>query len=225
MCQIAAIILMFRICGSIMKLPLISAVLTVAAFALAVPAHASFSSASGLPPGSSQSNPIYPSFSFWGSTSGVQSYNAQFAAPTADQWYSTTIETGGLWLYGIRSAQLFVFGSGSFTSITAPDGFGAMTLRVGSTVVDSDFTPGEVFSFASGIREVTLALNSPPVFPAGSSAANSFQFKVGVAGAPATLYLGMTGAAAVPETSTFALTLLGVLGLGVLTAGSRRKSR
>jgi hypothetical protein len=204
-----------------MKLSLISTLLTVAALAAAVPAQASFSSASGLPPGSSQANPIYPNFSQWGSASGVPFYNAQFAAPTSNQWYSTTVETGGLWLYGIQSAE--ISGFAVFASITAPEGFGVMTLSVNDTVVDSDFTPGEVFSFASGVYRVKLALNSPPVFAPGSTAANSFQVKVGVTGPAQIMNLTMYGVAAVPETSTFALTLLGVLGLGALTVGSRRK--
>jgi hypothetical protein len=208
-----------------MKLTSFSALLASAAIAVAVPAHASFSSASGTPPGSSQANPIYPTFSQWSSASGVPYYYAQFAAPTSNEWYSTTIESGGLWRSGIQSAQLLLTGGGSFTSITAPEGFGVMTLKVGNSVVLTDFMPGQVASFGSGISWLTLSLNSPPAFTPGSSAANSFQVKLGVTGLPSTMIWSMNGVAAVPETSTFALTVFGMLGLGVLTLGSKRKPR
>jgi hypothetical protein len=213
------------------RLCLLFATVAVAVVGVApVPAQASFSSASAPPPppppapGSSQANPIYPGFTFWGTASGVPYYNAQFSAPSSNQWYSTSVEPGGLWLYGIRSADLSLSGNASFTSITAPEGFGAMTLSAGNIVLDADFTSGEVLTFASGVTQVKLTLNSPPVFAPGSSAANSFQVKVGVTGSAQTMYLSMFGVAPVPETSTFALTLLGLLGLGLLTTGVKRKS-
>jgi hypothetical protein len=199
-----------------------------------VEAQASFSSASGqpppppLPPGSSQANPVYPNTWQWSTASGVQ-YYASFNPSVANlipptQWYSTTVESGGLWLSGIDSMRADLFGSSFFTYITAPEGFGSMTLSAGNSVLDSDFTAGEVFTFFSRVTSFKLALNSPTSFPAGSPAANSFQLRIGIEGAPSAMTWLFKAAAPVPETSTFALTLLGLMGLGMLTTSARRKS-
>jgi hypothetical protein len=207
-----------------MNLSSLSLILATVAVAVALPAQAAFSSASGPAPGSTQSNPVYPTVSQWSSASGLLQYYAGFNAPATDQWYSTTVEPGGLWLSGINSAYAVVFGPAYFTSITAPEGFGTMTIKVGSTVLDSDFNPGELFTFASSVNGFDISLNTPPSFLPGSSAANSFQFKLGIAGSPSSMAWFMRAPSPVPETSTFALTLLGVVGLGLFASIGRRKT-
>jgi hypothetical protein len=207
-----------------MKLSSLASLLATVALVAALPAQATFSSASGPAPGSTQSNPVFPNFSQWSSASGALQYYAAFNPPTTNQWYSTSIEPGGLWLSGINSATVAVFGAAIFTSITAPEGFGAMTLKVNNTVLDADFNPGEIFTFTSNVPIFEIFLNSPPNFAPGTSAANSFQLKLGIAGAPDGMSWFMRAPSPVPETSTFALTLLGVVGLGLFASMGRRKT-
>jgi hypothetical protein len=207
-----------------MKLSSLASILAAVALTAALPAQATFSSASGPAPGSTQANPVYPNFSQWSSASGALQYYAAFNPPATNQWYSTSVEPGGLWLSGINSATVALFGAAIFTSITAPEGFGAMTIKVGNTVLDADFNPGEIFTFTSNVAVFEVLLNSPPNFTPGSSAANSFQLKLGIAGAPNGMSWYMLAPSAVPETSTFALTLLGVVGLGLFASIGRRKT-
>jgi hypothetical protein len=112
----------------------------------------------------------------------------------------------------------------TFESITAPSGYGRMTLTGEGGVIDDDFTAGEVFNFAPNVRQFRIDIVDPLSLPPGSVAASSFAMKLTFAGASAG---GMTWAslvtAPVPETSTFALSLLGLVGLGVLAGTRRRK--
>jgi hypothetical protein len=211
--------------GGTMNLSSLSLMLMTVALTAALPAQATFSSASGVPPGSTQSDPVYPSSSQWTSASGQLQYYGGFFPPAANQWYSTTIEPGGLWLQGIHSAHVVVFGDASFTSITAPEGFGAMTIKINETVLDADFNAGEIFTFASSVNVFDISLNSTPSFQPGTSAANSFQLKLGIAGSPVAMAWFMRAPAPVPETSTFVLTLLGFVSLSALTSLRRRKAR
>jgi hypothetical protein len=128
-------------------------------------------------------------------------------------------------LQGIQSAYVVAFGPAFFTTITAPEGFGAMTIKVNGSVLDSDFNAGEVFTFTSNVSAFDISLNSTPNFLPGTSAANSFQLKLGLVGAPAAMSWFMRAPAPVPETSTFVLTLLGFVSLSALTSLRRRKAR
>ncbi len=98
-----------------------------------------------------------------------------------------------------------------------------MTLRVGGVLVDADFIAGEMYSFAAGVNAFQIAITSPMLLPVGSLVADSFRMNVtfASASAPSMTWTSIT-AAPVPETSTFALSLLGLVGLGLL-AGSRRR--
>jgi hypothetical protein len=202
-----------------MKASQLSLLIATAAVALATPVHAAFTSASGVPPppGSSQSNPLYPSF--WISASGSTSAAARFDAPQTNQWFSTP-DSLYFWLLPVGTNTVTArLSSGSFSNVTAPAGFGTMQLRVGGVVVDNDFNVGEAFSFVGGVNDFQIVVGSYPA----TGQIGSFQMKLGILGSPSTMTWTTAVTAAVPETSTFALTLLGIVGVGLLLGGRRQK--
>jgi hypothetical protein len=201
-----------------------------AAVALPLHAQAAFTSASSTPPpppppppppGATQFDPVFPST--WLSASGAYGFRAWFSLPSTNRWYSTGNHEN-LWLLPVVVDGLAVhLDGGSFQSVTAPVGYGSMQLRVDGVLVDADFNAGEVFAFSPLTSDFQIFISSPATLPAGA-ASESFQMKVQFLGGASIMKWTSIEAAPVPETSTFALTLLGLVGVGALLGSRRRKA-
>jgi hypothetical protein len=148
--------------------------------------------------GASPTDPFLPT----SSTGGTMT----FEDPSSGSWYDPPMTHG----------FDFSLSSGDFTEVGAPPvtaGFGPLDVIVDGKVVDV-LNPGTSYLFAPGVTEFRLKDISPGVNPSDPTA---FPVYLAFSGAPRTLTMG-----AVPEPSSWALTLLGVTGCGALL---RRRSR
>jgi hypothetical protein len=130
-----------------------------------------------------------------------------FTNPTPGQWFDPL------------SAEGFTYtldGQGTFIEVAPPPasfGFGPVKVVVGGVVVDI-LNPGEDFFFAPGVTSFSLEGISPFV---DANDPKAFPTFLDFTGQPASLIM----TAIVPEPSTWAMMLIGFVGLGY--AGYRRR--
>ena len=174
-------------------------------------AQAQFSSAS-LPippvpaPGSSQNNPILPG---WTSTPGQGSQSAYFYFQ-GDQgsWFAAAMFNSDGFQIGSDEPRP----SFSFAEIKAPMGFENLTVSVNGQVLSSDFDGGMTLQFAPGTLsfDITGLQNG---IVAGQPLPTNFPLYIKMLGS-ASAMVWTNISAAVPETDTYVMMMLGMGLLG-----------
>lgn len=177
-------------------------------------ASAQFTSASAPPPpppppGSSQGNPVLPGQ--WTTASGSTPGSFRFFNPVTGLWYDPPLVDG----------FTISLDSGSFLSVTAPTGFAALKIRVGTTVVNTNFNAGDVYAFGASTAQFDIFGISPLLDVDLPSFISAFPLLLSFSGNPSTMtWTAFTSP--VPETSTYALVLMGLVGIGVLLGRRQR---
>ena len=174
------------------------------ALAVTAQAHASGEFVSASNPGSSPGNPVLPT-----SMSGGR---FQFGGPNSGLWFDPPM------VEGFKIA----ISSGSFLSTTAAPGFSGLKISVGGTVVDSDFNAGETYTFSGTVLEFDIFGITPALDGGSPSFATAFPLQLSFSGTPT--LMTWTNIIAVPETSTFGMTLMGLVGVGWLLSRRQRKA-
>jgi hypothetical protein len=178
-------------------------------------AEASFTSGSAPPPpppipGSSPDNPVMPTI--WASASAPNRAVFIFDAPVSGLWFDP------IPIYGY-SISLF----GNIQSVQAAPGFDHLRIVVNGVVLDDDLNSHEVFSFAEGVSDFDILGINPTIDGLSPDLPTAFPLRMTFYGSPSWMLWRGIDAPAVPETGTFALGLLGVVGLGLLM-GRRRQA-
>jgi MYXO-CTERM domain-containing protein len=179
----------------------------LAATAQAQAAGAFVSASAPSPPGTSPGNPVLPNS--WNSASNSGRF--QFAGPTSGLWFDPPMVEG----------FTIAISSGSFLSMTAAPGFSGLKIRVDGSVVDSDFNAGETYTFSGTVLQFDIFGITPALDGGVPTFATAFPLQLSFSGTPA--QMTWTNITAVPETSTFGLTLMGLVGLGLLASRRPRQ--
>jgi hypothetical protein len=152
----------------------------------------------------------------------VKPYRVEFAAPQSGDWFRTGNNQAWIWKPTDGEGLSITLSSGSFDSITAPAGYGSLRLAVNGVLVDTDFNAGETFAFGAGVSSFNLYGGGAPLFfPYEVSVAMQLRFS----DSAGQMNWTSVNALPVPETSTFAMALLGLVGVGVLMGGKQRAKR